>query len=343
MASAQKMFTTLLDGLIPRQKDVIVGRFGLDGSGKEQTLAALGERYGVTRERIRQIEAASLSFLKNKIKSEPDYISVLERGKMHLEENGGVMQGGAFLKYCESLVPGITANHVALLLEASKAFSVYPEDHEYQKFYYADKNAFRKAATFIDQWTSYLQDKKAHALAGKYVEYFDGFVKSKKIRRAEADHYMSISKKIGVNPYGNVGLNEWPEINPRTIRDRVYLVMQKKAKPLHFKEISDLINTTKLGKRAASAPTVHNELIKDSRFVLVGRGIYGLREQGYEPGTAREVIHRILKKQGALHPKGVILAVQKERFFKPNTILVNLQNKHFFERQSDGTYRTRTA
>ena len=342
MVTAQKIFNSLLEGLLSRQKDVIVGRFGIDPSGEPQTLAALGDRYGVTRERIRQIEAAGLNLLKRKINAEPEYGAIFSRGKKHLVDQGGVTRGGAFLEYCQSFVPGITANHLGLLLEASKAFLSFPEDTEYHQFYAVDKNAFRKAAGFIAQWESYLRDKKDHVLKGRYADYFENFVKSKKISPAHADNFMSISKKIGSNPYGNVGLAEWPEINPRTIRDRVYLVMRKKGKPLHFKDISELINTTKLGKRAAS-PTVHNELIKDSRFVLVGRGIYGLQEHGYEPGTAREVIHRILKKTGALQPKNVILAVQKERFFKPNTILVNLQNKSFFERLSDGTYRVRTS
>jgi hypothetical protein len=120
-------------------------------------------------------------------------------------------------------------------------------------------------------------------------------------------------------------------------------VLKKKATPLHFRMIAQSINQAKFDDRTASAPTVHNELIKDNRFVLVGRGMYALAEQGYEPGTAREVIHRLLKKQGALRPRDVILAIQKERFFKPNTILVNLQNKNFFERMGDGTYRVREA
>lgn len=150
-------------------------------------------------------------------------------------------------------------------------------------------------------------------------------------------------KKIGKNPYGDVGLSEWTEIQPKTVRDRIYLALKKKGEPLHFRTIAQLINQYSTKAKPASAPTVHNELIKDTRFVLVGRGMYALSEDGYEPGTAREVIHRILKKNGPLRPKEVMLAVQKERFFKPNTVLVNLQNKSFFKRMPDGTYRIRES
>ena len=88
---------------------------------------------------------------------------------------------------------------------------------------------------------------------------------------------------------------------------------------------------------------MHNELIKDERFVLVGRGMYGLSEQGYEPGTAREVIAKVLKKQGPLAAADVVTHVNKQRFFKPNTILINLQNKASFERLPDGKYRVRVS
>jgi predicted Zn-ribbon and HTH transcriptional regulator len=140
-----------------------------------------------------------------------------------------------------------------------------------------------------------------------------------------------------------MGLAEWAEIQPKTVRDRIYLALKKRGEPLHFRTIAQLINQPGVKVRPASAPTVHNELIKDGRFVLVGRGIYALAEHGYEPGTAKEVIQRVLKRQGPLRPRDVMLAVQKERLFKPNTILVNLQNKNHFRRQEDGTYKVRES
>ena len=69
---------------------------------------------------------------------------------------------------------------------------------------------------------------------------------------------------------------------------------------LNFREISEAINRTNFVGRAAHPQTVHNELIKDPRFVLVGRGIYGLSEHGFKPGIAREIISQILKEEGPL-------------------------------------------
>ncbi len=91
------------------------------------------------------------------------------------------------------------------------------------------------------------------------------------------------------------------------------------------------------------APTVHNELIKDNRFVLVGRGMYALREHGFEPGIARDVIKKILATKGPLRVDAVVAEVNKQRFFKANTVVINLQNKDYFERLADGKYKVRES
>jgi RNA polymerase primary sigma factor len=60
----------LLDDLPPKEREIIVDRFGL-GSGGEapMTLEAIGQRMGVTRERVRQIEAAALQKLRRRLQA----------------------------------------------------------------------------------------------------------------------------------------------------------------------------------------------------------------------------------------------------------------------------------
>jgi len=341
--TANKILEALTSKLTPRQREVIWGRFGLDKKGEPQTLAALGGRYRVTRERVRQIEASALDLIRKEIVKHGGCADILERAKKYLRDAGGVERAEDFVAYIAGLADGLTERHLTLLREASKALEFHPEDKYVRAFYYADKNALKNVSAFIAQWASHLKGKKQHVLAGRYDQEFADFIRKRSVSKDHAARFVGISKRIHQNPFGDVGLAEWPEIKPQTIRDRVYLVLKKKATPLHFRTIAQTINEVKFEGRPASAPTVHNELIKDARFVLVGRGMYALSEHGYEPGTAREVIHRTLKKQGALRPKDVITAIAKERFFKPNTILVNLQNKRFFERLPDGTYRVREA
>ncbi len=52
-----------LDELLDNEKEIIILRFGLD-DGEPKTLESIGQRYGVTRERIRQIEASALRKLR---------------------------------------------------------------------------------------------------------------------------------------------------------------------------------------------------------------------------------------------------------------------------------------
>jgi hypothetical protein len=343
MPTAQKVFSGLFAKLNDRQQEVLAGRFGLEKSGKKLTLAALGNRYGVTRERVRQIETTGLAALREHIEADPAGTAVLAASRKYLKEQGGVAPREALLAEARAALPGITQNHMSLIAEATKAFAEHQGDKDFHPFYYLTKEDFKSAAAFVKDWAQHLRSRKGDVLSGKYQAYFADFVKKQSVPSAHAENYLAVSKRVGKNPYGDRGLTEWAEVNPRTVRDRIYLVMMKQGEPIHFRTIAKLINDAKFSSRLASAPTVHNELIKDKRFVLVGRGTYALAENGYEPGTAREVIHRILRKNGPLRPKDIMLAVQKERLFKENTILVNLQNKSHFLRRSDGTYKVREA
>ena len=58
----------MLQGLNPREREVIILRFGLE-SGHPLTLEEVGKRFKVTRERIRQIETAALRKLRNPSRS----------------------------------------------------------------------------------------------------------------------------------------------------------------------------------------------------------------------------------------------------------------------------------
>jgi hypothetical protein len=341
--SANKLTNSLLSALSDRQREIIVGRYGLEKSGRAETLAALGARFKITRERVRQIQVGAMALVKDRMLKDPNWRRLIAKGEKFLKDGGGAVRDREFLAEFQPSVPGISLNHLNFIAEATGGFNFHREDRDFHSFFYLDKPSFKAASGFLEQWTALLKSKKKEVLAkNKYQELLEDFLKRKDIKPAWAANYLSISKKVGRNPYGDHGLTEWAEIAPKTIRDRVYLVLKKKKEPMHFQAIAQTVAETFAGRRV-SPPTVHNELIKDGRFVLVGRGMYALREHGYEPGTAREVIKRILKKHGPLRPREIILAVQKERFFKPNTVLVNLQNKAHFARLADGTYKIREA
>jgi len=54
----------MLNQLNPKEKDVLIMRYGIDDNGRKKTLDEIGTRYGVSRERIRQIENRAIAKLK---------------------------------------------------------------------------------------------------------------------------------------------------------------------------------------------------------------------------------------------------------------------------------------
>ncbi len=148
--------------------------------------------------------------------------------------------------------------------------------------------------------------------------------------------WLRISKKIDQNPLGEWGLANSPAVRVKGIRDFAYLALKRHGSPMHFSEVA--INIQDLFNHKAHSATTHNELIKDKRFVLVGRGLYALEEWGYSSGLVRDVIKQILEKDGALSKDEIIERVKRERYVKDNTIAVNLQDSRAFLKLDDGTY-----
>jgi hypothetical protein len=113
-------------------------------------------------------------------------------------------------------------------------------------------------------------------------------------------------------------------------------VVKRHGSPMHFREVAEAIEG--LFDRKAHTATTHNELIKDDRFVLVGRGLYALTEWGYSAGVVKDVLRDILEANGPLSREEIIDKVRKERYVKDNTIVVNLQDGNIFRRLSNGQY-----
>lgn len=317
--------------LNPKQKKVIWKRYGL--GGKRETLQEIGNLLGITRERVRQIENQSLA----KIRKDggEHLVEFASTAKKHLESVGGVREDNRFLEEVARLADAGDAsnlkNKMRFFFFAAGEPLYEKETPSARSFWYTDGKAKARLASFTNQ---ILQMCKS-AERTKIIENKEF---TKNVEGLPDAHLLSISKKFTWNPFGDFGLASWPEINPRNVRDKAYLAVKKHGKPLHFEGIAKLIHEGGVSARPVNTQTVHNELIKDGRFVLVGRGMYALKEQGYEEGTVKEIIATLLKQKGPLQPKQVVELVNQKRFLKENTILLNLQNRKHFKRLENGTY-----
>jgi hypothetical protein len=149
--------------------------------------------------------------------------------------------------------------------------------------------------------------------------------------------FLEVSSQVDRNPFDEYGLREWGSIVPKRMNDKIYLVLKKVGKPMHFVEIARKI--TEVFRKEAYPPTVHNELILNQHYVLVGRGIYALREWGYQKGVVADVIAEILRGHGqSMSREEIVAAVLKQRIVKKNTIHLALTNKLYFSKLDDGRY-----
>lgn len=335
----KKTINTAISGLSDRQKEIISERFGLL-DGKEKTLQELGERHDITRERVRQIEAegirlARVAYLKN------DGPQIVMVAKGHLDLLGGARNEDDLEKDMKHLLGNDSVNkqQIKFLFELAKEPLYYKEDENYNSFWYLEKAVLKKINAFTEKALKIFINKKDDLVfGGKFNAHFAQLVGTSNVSENTGLNFLSISKRFATNPYGDFGLADWDEINPRTARSKAYLILKKEGKPMHFREIAKSINEKTIDGKPVYAQTIHNELIKDNRFVLVGRGIYGLSEQGYYPGTAKDVIKSILSQKGPLHQDEIIQLVSTQRFLKDNTIMLNLQNKKYFKKTENGKY-----
>lgn len=325
----------LLSALPRRAQDVLIRRYGLGSDTKRTTLEAIGESYGITRERVRQIENFALNAIR-KSDAYKEEQGILEELRSVMMRMGGIVHERDFL--AEISPERSTQNHVHLLLVLGDFFVKHKEDDEFEHRWSADPETAEHVHNSLRKLYASLQDGELleeSKMVERFLEHLKNVneeYKNEEILR----RWLTLSKKIGRNPLGEWGISDSPNVNARGVRDYAFLVLRKHGSPMHFTEVAKAIGEH-FDKRAHVA-TTHNELIKDKRFVLVGRGLYALSEWGYSAGVVRDVIADIIKKKGALTKEEIIDSVLRERYVKPNTILVNLQNPRYFKKDREGRY-----
>ncbi len=338
MINIDQFIEKLFADFTPKQKKVIFGRFGIK-NGKRITLQEIGNELNITRERVRQIEEHAMKKLSKTVEEGiQDFLNTVTQ---YLSECGGVRKHDEFMEdlkqkfFSNSNVKNLEQK-LTFLFHTAKQPLYHKENDATHDFWYVDEAAKKNFMDFVKKVTQFFKTTKREKILNEkaHLKEFPDFA---------SYHFLSIPKHFGKNVFGDFGLKSWPEIEPKTIRDKAYLTLKKHGKPLHFQDIARYISQYGIDKRPAHIQTVHNELIKDGRFVLVGRGMYGLSEQGFEPGTVKEVIVRLLKKHGPLQADRVVSLVNQQRFLKHNTILLSLQNRRHFKKLDDGRYHVKEA
>ncbi len=325
----------LLVVLPERAQDVIMRRFALNKEDDRMTLEAIGQMYGITRERVRQVENFALGSMKKSDVFEKD-AAVFDELRNLVVSLGGVVREEDLLNHIST--DRSTQNHITLLLVLGDYFKKQKEDARFHHRWIVDED-------IADNVTTSLKSLSKELSADNLVTEDEITASFLKHLSDVASHYnneeiikrwLLLSKEIGKNPLGEWGMSASPNVSARGMKDYAFLVIRQHGSPMHFTEVAKAILSV-FGKKAHVA-TCHNELIKDGRFVLVGRGLYALSDWGYQGGIVKDVIKALLKNEGPLTKDEIIDRVLKERYVKENTVFVNLQDRAHFKKNKDGKY-----
>ncbi len=325
----------LLLSLPDRAREVIVYRYGLGKDTKRMTLDAIGKIYGITRERVRQIENYALTNIRKseEYKQEKAVFTEIET---LLHSLGGIMVEDDFLGHVSK--DKSLQNQVFFLLVVGEPFRKNKEDDHFRHRWHVNEELSKSVEDALHKLYASLNNQDLlpeSEMISKFLNHL-GDVSERYKNQEVVRRWLEISKVIGKNQLGDWGVSRSPNIKTKGMRDYAFLVIRKHGSPIHFRDVAKQI--TAMFKKKAHVATTHNELIKDPRFVLVGRGLYALAEWGYAPGVVRDVIRSVLEKGGPLTKEEVIDKVMKERYVKENTIVVNLQNPKYFKRDRGGKY-----
>ncbi|MEA2006577.1 MAG: sigma factor-like helix-turn-helix DNA-binding protein [Patescibacteria group bacterium] len=334
----------LLNLLKDRPREISTMRFGLDGK-KPRVLGKIGEEFSITRERVRQIESDSFKKLQVADKSK-EFDWIIDRAVEIIEYLGGFCEKRTLKKKLKSDVTGKERNKLMLILNSSERLQFKKGKLSLKGFWFMKKEKVDSDVVKIHNFiVKYIKERKEplsfeeifeYINESQWKEFFEGEKGTKRLLMI-----LSMSCVAGQNILGEWGLRNWKIISQRGAREKAYLVLRKYEKPLHFREITQLINKHWIEKKALPQ-TVHNELIKDGRFVLIGRGIYGLNVWGYPEGTVKDIIIAYLQEQdGPIKKETIIEYVLSKKQVKKTTVVVTLADKVAFDKDQSGMFTVR--
>lgn len=317
-----------------READIITRRYGLNG--ERETLEQVGETLNITRERVRQIEKATLIRIKLSLDGgkNPSFNNAEMELVKTLHEMGRAARVDDLTRRIMGDMSGKSRAMVTILAELSSKMLLTTEN---DKYYAAivltserdDRQVKEKVDSIVKALRSHGQPvtlDELYRLVGGHFEH-----------PSEVGAIASISKQI-TSLRDMWGLVKWPSVNPRNIRDKIYVVLKENGQPMHFSDIAREVKSQNFHRNNVTEQAIHNELIKDDRFILIGRGIYALAENGYKKGSITDVITELLEQNGPMYRDDIVREVLKTRQVRETTILLNLQSKPQFKRVAKNQY-----
>ncbi|MBD3245046.1 MAG: hypothetical protein GF335_03575 [Candidatus Moranbacteria bacterium] len=326
-----------------RMEEVLIKRFGLDNRDSK-TLEQIGKDLKITRERVRQIENEALRKIQEKsstgsVKNKIDFI--LQKINKIIKKYQGIASEIRILNEYNNnnKLKEEEEKALAFSLKLGRDFHFLNKPRIFERTWHFKDADINIVFELNNSLRDILKKNKKPLSDQEIIQMLNYNEKLKNIPDNILYSYIDIPKMVQKNIFGKWGLDIWPSIKPKKIKDKIYLIFQKFGKPMHYIEIAKEIEKLSLDNKKICTPTVHNELIKDPRFILTGRGIYALKEWDFYTGTVKDVLINILKKVGEpLKKETLVEKTLEQRQVKVSTITLNLQDKKVFEKKGNKYY-----
>ncbi|QQR55149.1 hypothetical protein IPG41_01075 [Candidatus Peregrinibacteria bacterium] len=332
-----ELVENLLVVLSEKEKFIIKSRFALNVPQK-LTLEQIGQQFGVTRERVRQIEKTALRKLERNAQNTNIRI-LTEFAKALLQKEGGIAADSYFKEQLLKILPNITSEeiqelHLALSLDRDIHFEPNTlKNHPYWRTARFNDNSIATVGNISNKTLS----KTSHILPIEQLAEKINENSENPLSINQITNIFRIIREYKITDQG-IGLYNWRHINPRTLKDKIIYILNREKRPLHFEKLTNLIRESKFDQKRTNIQAVHNELIRNENFILIGRGIYALQEWGYKTGTVADVITEILADGVPRSREEITKAVLDQRHVKTITIYLNLKNKNQFARVGRDKY-----
>ena len=340
------VITGLLKILSNREEDILVRRHGLQGKEPE-TLEHIGTLYKVTRERVRQIESGAIAKIRKNHSTQTIVRPLSDAIVAVLDHHGGVMREDLLFRHVLNVHEDQNASRAATLFTLryllEDRLKLLTPDENFFPAWQLQAAPLHLVHQTIDATLQILEQQNRPMSAKELVQAMQatpfGQTHQYQLPVDALLSYIDVSTRVRRNPYEEYGLASWGSVVPKRMSDKITLVLKREEKPLHFNDITRIINETKFDHRVAYAPTVHNELILNASYVLVGRGIYALKEWGYKPGVVADILVDVMRKATKpMNRDELVSAVLKQRMVKRNTIHLALTNRKLFTKTPTGEY-----
>lgn len=337
-------FVWILSNLTEKERTIVSRRIWLDWN--KETLQDIGNSYNITRERVRQIEEVAIKKLWRIIKS-TELWAIQDESEKILRMHGWLLTRDKLISAIireMKLDANVNANIIEMIIQSNFNISKSKPQLGYRThFFFPDIQ--KKLVNEIHKEILKILKKKNDVMESASLYEMikvNLFAQFNKLETVLLDSISDVFWDIVKWEQKFIWLEKWKILNPSTLKDKAIYIMKKEKTPLHFVDLTNLISNHFW--EPVKVATIHNELIRNNEFVLIGRWIYVLKEWGYRPWTVIDVIVDILAKiKTPLSTDDIVAKVLKTRRVKISTVYMNLQNRKYIQRVWRNMYKLKDS